>query len=458
MKFDLDMIGAFFSMLAPWKFWNFLILFLGVIFFLILNKEYKKTKSRSLLTALPGLFTSLGILGTFGAICYSLAVISAEPDSMSNLGKPVKEAMSSTTGSLNIKRIISDLIPAFSTSIYGLIGAIWVTIHNKKKFAREDAELVGTLKYKDPEKALEALDEHVLSLISANEENNSKLTDSIAAQSKILDKFVNSFITEMQGCFTAMNTVIEERVTEFGTTQFAQSREILEKLTGKLSEDTLSLISSHNDSVKAFTETSTADMLAIKESLAAAVSELKTNTVSGIEELSRQQSGALQKLTEESIAFHTESVKAQDNFNQELLNKMSSSLEETATRIIKGTEAQISILQEALRQNIAQLNDSYGFITEKSASIVSNYEQAVEAYRDAVQNAHDLNERVEKGIGVIGSGLKDVTKTNENLGKVVSLIEEKETSMEAIVMRIEELGKAIATLQKLESALSRIAS
>ena len=37
------------------------------------------------------------------------------------------------------------------------------------------------------------------------------------------------------------------------------------------------------------------------------------------------------------------------------------------------------------------------------------------------------------------------------------VIQEKETNMEAIVMRIEELGKAIVALQKLESVLSRIA-
>ena len=61
-----------------------------------------------------------------------------------------------------------------------------------------------------------------------NKENNKKLTDSIAAQSDILDKFVDKFVKEMENCFKAMNTVIEERVTSFGTTQFNQSRELLE--------------------------------------------------------------------------------------------------------------------------------------------------------------------------------------------------------------------------------------
>ena len=69
----------------------------------------------------------------------------------------------------------------------------------------------------------------------------------------------------------------------------------------------------------------------------------------------------------------------------------------------------------------------------------------------------DLNEKVEKELVEVESGLKSVGKTNESVEKVISVVKEKEANMEAIVMRIEELGKAIVSLQKLESVLSRIA-
>ncbi|MBR6871303.1 MAG: hypothetical protein IKM91_06770, partial [Candidatus Methanomethylophilaceae archaeon] len=114
-------------------------------------------------------------------------------------------------------------------------------------------------------------------------------------------------------------------------------------------------------------------------------------------------------------------------------------------------------LEAAVAENVQKLNESYEFISDQSASIVSNYEQASEAYRDAVQNAHDLNEKVEKELVEVESGLKSVGKTNESVERVISVVKEKEANMEAIVMRIEELGKAIVSLQKLESVLSRIA-
>ena len=137
---------------------------------------------------------------------------------------------------------------------------------------------------------------------------------------------------------------------------------------------------------------------------------------------------------------------------------MSTSLSETTSSIINGVGEQIKVLKEALVENIGKLQEAYEFINDKSASIISNYEQVSETYRDAVKNAHDLNEKVEKGLVTLNTSLKDVGQTNEYVQKAVKLIEEKETNMEAIVMRIESLSSAIATLERLESVLSRISA
>lgn len=458
-------MSDFLRTLIPWaNWWNALILSLDIIVVVVFLYHYNKTKSRNLLTSMPGLFTSLGILGTFGAICYSLAGISVDSATTLEEGTRVTEALSVAPSALNLKEIIANLIPAFSTSIYGLVFAFIATIFTKLHFAKEDSVLVDSLKYKEPERALEALDEHVTKMteaidneVAANKENNQKLTDSIAAQSDILDKFVDKFVKEMENCFQAMNTVIEERVTNFGTTQFNQSRELLEGLTKQLDNDALGILASHQESVRTLTEASSVDLANIRESLKTAVEGLKADTVSGIEALTTQQTAALKQLADDSLALQKQSVEDQSAFNSSLLSQMSSSLSETATRIISSVSEQITLLEAAVAENVQKLNESYEFISDQSASIVSNYEQASEAYRDAVQNAHDLNEKVEKELAEVESGLKSVGKTNESVEKVISAVKEKEANMEAIVMRIEELGKAIISLQKLESVLSRIA-
>lgn len=442
-----------------------MIFSMDLIVVMVFSYYYNKTKSRNLLTSMPGLFTSLGILGTFGAICQSLAGISSDTAfTIPEVGMTVGEIASSTHNTLDLKEIIANLIPAFSTSIYGLVFAFFATIYAKLRFAKEDAALVETLKHKDPEHALEALDDHVTQMttainkeIESNKENNEKLTESIAAQSNILDKFVDKFVTEMEGCFKAMNSVIEERVTTFGTTQYTQSRELLEGLTKKLGDDALGILASHQESVRTLTEASSADLSDIRDSLKTAVEGLKSDTVSSIEALTTQQADALKKLADDSLALQKQSVEDQNAFNSNLLSQMTSSLNETANRIISSMSEQITLLEAAVAENVQKLNESYEFISDQSASIVSNYEQASEAYRDAVQNAHDLNEKVEKELVEVESGLRNVGKTNESVEKVISAVREKEANMEAIVMRIEELGKAIVSLQKLESVLSRIA-
>ena len=452
-------MDEFLKTLIPWANWyNAGVLSLDLIVIIVFLKRYLITRNRNLLTSMPGLFTSLGILGTFCAICYSLAGISSEPDTISNVGKSIGEVASSTSGSLDLKRIIADLIPAFSTSIYGLILAFFSTFFTKLHFASLDSKLEKKLRYKEPEQALEALDDHILQLTKTNEENNNKLNDSIIAQSQILSEFVKNFMGEMEDTFKAMNATIEQRVSSFGTTQYEQSRQLLEGLTKKLGEDAIDILADHNKSVKTFTDASSAELTAMKEAVTTAVAAFKSDAITGIERLSKEQTAALEKLSEDSLSLHMESLKEQQKFNEDLLGRMSSSLSDTTTRIVNDMAAQISILKGSIETSVLQLKEAYEFITDRSANIVSNYEQATEAYRDAVQNTHDINEKVETGLSEVESSLKAIGQTNDKVGKVIDLIEAKEANMEAIAMRIEALSSAIASLERLESVLSRISA
>ena len=95
---------------------------------------YRKNKSRQLLNSLPGLFTSLGLLGTFVAICNSLGDIDQD--------------------TLEIDAIIRDLVPAFTSSIAGLVAAFFVTIFCKILYAIEDRQLDKKINLKSPEECL----------------------------------------------------------------------------------------------------------------------------------------------------------------------------------------------------------------------------------------------------------------------------------------------------------------
>ena len=78
------------------------VFIVSIVIAVIFGFIYYKNRSRQLLNSLPGLFTSLGLLGTFVAICNSLGDINQD--------------------SLEIDTIIRNLVPAFTSSIvrYGI--------------------------------------------------------------------------------------------------------------------------------------------------------------------------------------------------------------------------------------------------------------------------------------------------------------------------------------------------
>ena len=120
--------------------WNFVVLGIGLCATKWCNNKYEETKSRPLLTSLPGVWTSLGLLGTFCAICWSLHGLDNIQEAVDNTGKTLGEVKAAGSQGLDIMKIISELIPAFTTSIIGLVGALVVTLWAKIKFAEEEVE------------------------------------------------------------------------------------------------------------------------------------------------------------------------------------------------------------------------------------------------------------------------------------------------------------------------------
>lgn len=82
--------------------------------------KYKVTKQRSALNAIPGLCTSLGILGTFVSICFTINGL--EPSNNDFM-----------------KDLLNSVAPAFVTSIIGSSFAIISTFFIKNHFATDDA-------------------------------------------------------------------------------------------------------------------------------------------------------------------------------------------------------------------------------------------------------------------------------------------------------------------------------
>ena len=185
-NFTLDLMNFLSYIFSGWG-----VLIGGILIAAIFYWHYTKTKSRQLLNSLPGIFTSMGLLGTFCAICYSLgSEIQAMPEQVaSNIGKTVAEAGLDSTN-LDIRDIIYKLIPAFTSSIAGLVLAFVTTICLKWIYANEERQLDAQKEYEDSELTIYRI-ANLVGTISGqmradaqkNQEYNERLNNNISQQS-----------------------------------------------------------------------------------------------------------------------------------------------------------------------------------------------------------------------------------------------------------------------------------
>lgn len=466
--------GSLLWALRPWDFWNAFVLIVGIgitwWFYHRDNKYFGVTKShsRQLLNSIPTIWTSLGIFGTFCAICISLNHFSVDEG---------EQNMSLITS------LISKLVPAFSTSIYGIIGAVITTLVNKTRYQNE--ELAEFEQINSPENNIKTLVELTREQQEQSRQYNEQLTQNILAQSEILKTFVNDFVAKMDVIFKKMESSIEQQVKAFGESQFEQSRQVLENMTKQMSEVSSGLLEQQNSNIKASMDSTQQQLEEISSSLTSMIENISTSSSTAVQALSDQQRESLtllvqnqetlstrlfeesartseqmqakmEKLGEQYAASNEEMLRMATEQNEQVARQLNESLSSVVAQISEAVKSECCCLAESITSIVTQLKVSYEFIDEHIAQIKSDYEQATLAYRDAVQNAHDNNETIENAIVRMDESLAAVETTNKNIKDVLTLLETRQTNIDNLTQRIREVGEAIVTLQNLESTLNKL--
>jgi DNA anti-recombination protein RmuC len=470
-------------------------LFLAVVFGII----YYFNRSRQLLNSLPGLFTSLGLLGTFVAICNSLGTINED--------------------TLEIDVIIRNLVPAFTSSIAGLISAFIATAGCKIWYSFEDKKLDEKVDKKSPEECLHSLtllteqtngklstiSQQLIDQAAKNETYNDRLNTTISQQSKILEQFINDFVKRMDDIFTKMHGQIEQNIKDFGEEQFKKCADTLEALTQKMSSlstglleeqktNVQQMIDGTNTELQSVSNTVTEQINALCTQMTSALSTLRTSQderltaiVSNYDALSErlssqnsefaekmnaQMNAEYEKIQEQSANSLQQMVDLKDAYtevNQEMLQsstamnrevsaELRNSLSTFVTDLQKAVTDEVNVLSTAIVTNVEALEKSYAYISDHVRNIKGNYESAAQAYIDAVNTAHRMNENQENMLTTINDSMKHVVHTNEKVDEVIAVMEERQERIENLISHINEISTTIEMLQKLESQLNRIAN
>ena len=474
---------------------------IGGIYWYYGFKEYKKNGTRHYLNSSPGIFTSLGILGTFISICCSLWDVD-----------PLK---------FELTTIINNLIPAFMTSIAGIIGAIVITIYNKILFAQQDSELDKTLGtpegniYKMTE-SLRKID--ILTVISGklqnlidsftsqetvNRELNERIISTISQQSHILERFVNDFVARMDDIFRNMRDSIQQQMNDFGERQFNKGRITVENLMSRLSETTESLLSAQSIATKESLAQTNTSLSTISAQISESLEQLNASNQSQMDSIMIAQTEKMQAMLDtmnsqteqmnkaakaqaelmqqkmqesyDSISQHSSDSLAQmielrdayAEISSQLMEKtqahnveLTESINNQMQTVVSQMESKVKNVCQKLTDNIRtyleSLQENYSFMNEQAASIKSNYEQAVLSFTDAVENAHTSNRSQESLLNEVNKGIANLSETNRNIAKLLSTIESRQENLDRLVQKIKEVSVAIEAMQELESTLQRI--
>lgn len=469
--------------------------------------QYNKTKSRALLNCLPGVFTSLGLLCTFISICVSLHDISITEKA--NLAEGGSQAY-------DIAKIIEKLVPAFTSSIYGLICALIATVWAKYIFANEEKAENEQLNQKTPEQYIQEIAENSFviksvdsllaqinrqqaKLITMQEdqdknyrEYNEKLNNNIVRQNEVLKDFIDGFVNRMDDIFKQMHEAVEQQVKNFGEEQFAKTSELLATITDNLSKVSTDIITQQKNSVETMLSQTNNGINDISTSFTKNLEMLSTQLTVSLSTLGSEQGEKLNslisnydslatKLSEQNSTFaekvqqhNTESIKQMTelkdkykDLTKEMLDNALSMNEKTSNNIreslggfvenIQSTlSGQCTILSKSIADNVESLNKAYSFIESLVAEIKQNYDQAVIAYGNAVDVAHRTNESSEKAIAATNKSLASVEETNEKIGSVLDILTERQENLENLTKQIVSMSATIESLQKLEFTLNKL--
>ena len=452
----------------------------GLLIAAIFYWHYTKTKSRQLLNSLPGIFTSMGLLGTFCAICYSLGseIQSMPTEIVDNVGKPLSEAVKNEPN-LKITDIIKNLIPAFTSSIAGLVLAFLTTICLKWIYANEEKAVDEQKEYEDSELTIYRI-ANLVGTISGqmradaqkNQEYNERLNNNISQQSAILEQFINDFVKRMDEIFVKMKESVESQINNFGEEQFKKSSQVLEQITTKLTNSSELLLTEQKNNVAALISGTQTELTAIASTLKTQMEKLNQDTADALKGIETRHAEEYERIHNESLEGLKKMTALKDDFskvngeilsdtvkmNEGITESLRTSLKEFIDKIQTSISEECSTLSQAITVNVEALQTSYDFISGHIANIKGNYDASALAFEDAVKNANRMNESTEKMLKTFDSSIGSVVETNKEINEIMDILKNRQEEIERLIIHINEISSAIEQLQKLESVLNRIAT
>lgn len=389
---------------------NISVLALGLISTLVfLVLYFTKLKSKQLLNYLPNVWTSLGILGTFIAIVYSL-------EDLQN---------SSSGNEINVIGLIEDIAPAFITSIIGICGAIITSITIKIIYAIEEkkeeciyADTVGG--NISPELMLDRINRSIEKLINVTTLQESNIKSFLDNYMLQLDAFYNKIFESNK---EQVHTLSDEYVHSVAQVLAGANEEINKRI------DTLLL--SHSESIQEYLRTEqckldevASDIKAFLNGVPESVDEMKVDMIDALRNAIIEK---YNQLLEGNDAFTNQLLERVRTFESELSKATSQNCSDTLSAAQSEIQRIITLLEDSLKSQTASIEKTSSSLSTDLGALVTSVNKSIGDYESMV-------EQLDKFIPI----LQEHVKHSENN---ISVAEQNSAKLADVLATLEEIVK-----------------
>lgn len=375
---------------------NLIVTVVGIVYAIVAYLFYIfiwKKSSQHELKSIPGTFTALGIFFTFVSIVHALYQVSK-----------------SSGADFNIADLATKLIPAFTTSITGLLWS-WIATFIIDVCILPKDEKKEEKEWGNPAKNLKKIADGIIGMSTAFETLKDSIIESNESYKKALENS-NSLMSSSNIAIKSQN----DKITNFTSDYIKQMGTYFTNAHNQFEQDMRNHITSE---IARFSQT--------LSNLGTQLNTISQGVINGQKE-------TLNASTKDTIAQVTQSIES----------KVSTSMEQLSNTIIGASLKPLETLKNEIQ-----------FVSERIGQICALYGLSTQTYIDALQLVNDQNVSWEKSLASTDKLFNSMEKSQERIDRLLSAINEKDDGMIIIKNEIERINEVILQLQRLNLNLSK---
>lgn len=384
--------------------WNIIVLIVGLLITVGIGLWYfMRTRSHQMLNAIPTIWTSLGILGTFCAIVNTLG---GGADSLTSNGKGLNDV---------VDNLVNGIIPAFWTSIIGIIGAIVTTIAIKIIYALEE----------------EDEGDEVEMIKSAMDESNSLLRQIKSLQNSQRDSlshFLDSHISRLQELYDKIYETNKQQAQILIDEYLQGIRTMLSDSQSSFEKQTQVLLDNHTQTIKAYfaQELQSLNALAdegkqVIKAIPDSIEDAKNDAVESVEQALVDK---YNKLLEGNNAFVSQLLEKVKQLESTLSQNVMSSYGESIKELKGQMEVLLDSINGALSSGATSLNHTSQILNAEMSKVTTTLANSSADYAFLAAELKKLLSVIETQTNQAKESTKAVSLTNDKLKELIKDVDE----------------------------------